>query len=78
MTNNELLHSMRDALRDISDTVDWDTVEEHHNLAVDLGFDSLMMMLVSIKIEDAFGVEIADDAQFVTVGDVIAYIQQRV
>ena len=47
-------------------------------LGDDLGIDSLTMVEVVVAAEDRFGLVIADDdwSRFVTVGDVIAYIER--
>jgi len=44
----------------------------------DLNLDSLAMIEVAVATEDAFGVPIPDDdlERFVTVGDVLTYIQR--
>jgi acyl carrier protein len=44
----------------------------------DLGIDSLTLVEVVVAAEDRFGLVIADDdwSRFVTVGDVIAYLER--
>jgi len=51
----------------------------HDKLREDLGVDSLAMIELLFKIEDAFDLEIPDDdlSKIVTVGDVIAYVEAR-
>ena len=51
----------------------------HDNLREDLGVDSLTMIELLFKIEEAFDLEIPDDdlSKITTVGDVIAYVEAR-
>jgi len=50
------------------------------DLRKDLGLDSLAMIELLFKIEEAFDLEIPNDdlSQITTVGDVIAYVEHRV
>ena len=58
--------------------VDPAEVTPEARLGNDLGIDSLTMVEVVVAAEDRFGLVIADDdwSRFVTVGDVIAYIER--
>ena len=51
----------------------------HDNLREDLGVDSLAMIELLFKIEEAFDLEIPDDdlSKITTVGDVITYVEAR-
>jgi acyl carrier protein len=55
-------------------------VQLQDDLRKDLGLDSLAMIELLFKIEEAFDLEIPNDdlSQITTVGDVIAYVEQRV
>src|SRR5262249_57866031 len=55
-------------------------VQPQDDLKKDLGLDSLAMIELLFKIEEAFDLEIPNDdlSQIATVGDVIAYVEQRV
>lgn len=50
------------------------------DLRKDLGLDSLAMIELLFKIEEAFDLEIPNDdlSQITTVGNVVAYVEQRV
>ena len=50
------------------------------DLRKDLGLDSLAMIELLFKIEEAFDLEIPNDdlSQITTVGDVVVYVEQRV
>ena len=49
------------------------------NLKDDLGIDSLDAMELSMALEDAYGITIEEDAlhSFVTVSDIVTYIEQQ-
>ena len=55
-------------------------IQLQSDLRKDLGLDSLAMIELLFKIEEAFDLEIPNDdlSQITTVGDVIAYVEQRV
>jgi acyl carrier protein len=54
-------------------------VQLQDELKKDLGLDSLAMIELLFKIEEAFDLEIPNDdlSQITTVGDVIAYVEHR-
>ena len=54
-------------------------VRAQDNLREDLGLDSLAMLELVFKIEEAFDLEIPDEdlSTVTTVGDVIAYVEMR-
>src|SRR5215813_10066974 len=54
-------------------------VQLQSDLRKDLGLDSLAMIELLFKIEEAFDLEIPNDdlSQITTVGDVIAYVEHR-
>ena len=55
-------------------------IQPGDDLKKDLGLDSLAMIELLFKIEEAFDLEIPNDdlSQISTVGDVIAYVERRV
>ena len=54
-------------------------IHPQDNLREDLGVDSLAMIELLFKIEEAFDLEIPDEdlSTITTVGDVIAYVERR-
>jgi acyl carrier protein len=56
------------------------TITPGHSLRDDLGLDSMATIELLFRIEEAFDLQIPDEdlQRFVTVGDVIAYVQERV
>lgn len=77
LEKQEVLEQLRQVCRDISQDADWDAMQGNDRLAEDLGFDSLTMLLLAIRIEDEFGVSIPNTVTFRTVGDVCAYIESN-
>lgn len=59
--------------------VDLDAVTTETTLGGDLGFSSIMMLMMAIAMEQEFDIEITqiDGNAFVTVGDVCAFIEQK-
>jgi acyl carrier protein len=55
-------------------------IQLQHDLRKDLGLDSLAMIELLFKIEEAFDLEIPNDdlSKITTVGDVVAYVEARV
>ncbi len=49
-------------------------VSMESRLQADLGLDSMSGMVLLMEIEDAFQVELGEDANFETVGDVCRYL----
>lgn len=78
MSRFELIEKMKSVLIDVSDSIDWGRISEKDDLSNDLGFDSLTMMLVAIKLEDTFGIEIPDSIKFKTVRDVCDFVEAQV
>jgi len=59
--------------------VDLDAATTETTLGGDLGFSSIMMLIMAIAMEQEFGIEITqmDGNAFVTVGDVCAFIEKK-
>ena len=57
--------------------VDSSEISEDSSLVEDLGLNSLTMMLLAVSIEDEFGVSFDDADDLETVGDVCAYINDK-
>lgn len=53
-------------------------IEPESSLADDLGLDSLSVTSLIVRLEEEFGIEIPDRqiTQFVTVGDIVAYLER--
>lgn len=79
MTGEEIAEKLKNI---VSDQLGVDTQELSldSNLKEDLQADSLDIVQMIMEAEDQFGIEIEDDAamNFVTLGDVVAYISTKV
>lgn len=69
-------------LRDIimeSTGYDAEDISPESDIVNDLAVDSLSIVEISVRAEDAFGVHVSDDAaaKFRTVGDVVEYIDSH-
>jgi acyl carrier protein len=55
------------------------TIEEHHHLRDDLGLDSMAVIELLYRIEEAFDLQIPDQdlPSLTTVGSVSTYVQKR-
>ena len=73
---------MIDKLKDILSRVlpdrDMSAITPETRLREDLGFDSLVLMLMAMELEDAFSFKFKEFVRFETVGDVCAYLESRV
>ncbi len=65
-------------LQRVKPNVDISTVTMDSRLITDLGIDSLSMMLLAISVEDEFGIEFGDDANFNTVKEICDYVEAQV
>ena len=77
MPPDTVLADLTQVLADVAG-VDPADVTPEARFGHDLGIDSLTLVEVVVAAEDRFGLVIADDdwARFVTVGDVVAYIER--
>lgn len=73
---------MIDKLKDILSRVlpdrDMSAITPETRLREDLGFDSLVLMMMAMELEDAFSFKFKEFVRFETVGDVCAYLESRV
>ena len=70
-----MLDRLKDLIKDIMPEVDLTNVNEKTRLQEDLHFDSLGIMMLAMAIEDEYHLEFDEAINFVTVGDVIKYIE---
>ena len=70
-----MLEKLKEILGRVLPGVDVNNVTLETRLIEDLGFDSLALMMMSMEIEDAFGFRFTEPVRFVTVGDVVAYLE---
>ena len=61
-------------LKQVVPNADVSAVNENTHLTSELGLNSLTIMLLAMSIEDSFGLEFDETAEFETVSDVLSYI----
>jgi len=70
--------TVRDTISEVC-MIDKDLINESSELVSDLGLNSFEMINLIIAFEEKLGIEIDDDElpEFETVGDVVAYLEER-
>ena len=68
-----LLELIKEAMPEI----DIGKANEESRLVEDLGFDSLAIMMLAMSLEDEFGVHFDKPEHFVTVKDVLVYLEKN-
>ena len=78
MTRQEIFDALKSVLEVIRPATDLSGVNDDTQLTRDLGIDSLSMMLMALAVEDKCQMQFeTTHAPFVTVGELIDYIQSR-
>ena len=72
-----MLEKLKELMRGVDQDIDLDDVTLDTKLIEDLHFDSLGIMMFAMAIEDEFGVQFDEPMNFVTVGDVVNYIESH-
>lgn len=70
-----MLEKLKELMRGVDQDIDLDNVTLDTKLIDDLHFDSLGIMMFAMAIEDEFGVQFEEPMNFVTVKDVVDYIE---
>ena len=80
LTRKEILEKLKSILIDMNpnDATKTENVGEDSKLLTELGIDSVSMLYMVIAVEETFGIEFDTDKPFVTVGEVIDYIERKV
>ena len=73
-----MLDKLKEILSKVNREIDMTKVSEETKLIDDLGLDSLSIMLFAMEIEVAFGFRFTEPVKFVTVGDVCAFLENRI
>lgn len=68
--------ALKEVLSAIKPKLNLDSVTENSSLMMDLGIDSLSMVLMSLAIETKLGFQFEVSEPFKTVGEVIDYIEK--
>ena len=76
METDMILEGLKEIVHKIMPALDLSDIKKETRLAADMGLDSLAMLMLAFEIEDRFAVEIKTGTKFVTVGDVVDYIEK--
>ena len=70
-----MLEKLKELMKGVNPDVNLDNVTLETKLIEDLHFDSLGMMMFAMAIEDEFGISFDETMNFVTVKDVVDFIE---
>ena len=70
-----MLEKLKKIMKGVDPDVNLDNVTLETKLVEDLHFDSLGMMMFAMAIEDEFGISFDEPMNFVTVKDVVTYLE---
>ena len=70
-----MLERLKKLMKNVNPDANLDNVTVETKLVEDLHFDSLGIMMFAMAIEDEFGVSFDEPMNFVTVQDVIDYLE---
>ena len=70
-----MLEKLKELMKNVAPEVDLDNVTLETKLIDDLHFDSLGIMMFAMAIEDEFGITFDEPMNFLTVKDVVDYIE---
>ena len=72
-----MLEKLKQLMKNVNPDVNLDNVTLDTKLIEDLHFDSLGMMMFAMAIEDEFGISFDEPMNFVTVNDVVKFIEAQ-
>ena len=72
-----MLERLKKLVKNVNPDVNLDNVTLDTKLIEDLHFDSLGMMMFAMAIEDEFGISFDEPMNFVTVKDVVDFIEAQ-
>ena len=72
-----MLEKLKELMKGVVPDADFSHVTLDTKLIDDLHFDSLGIMMFAMAIEDEFGISFDEPMNFVTVGDVVKYIEEN-
>lgn len=78
MERAQIYEGLKEILVQIKPSIDFSTVSEDSQLVRDLGLDSLILLLLSLAIENKYGFKFDGNPSFNTVGEVMDYIEKNI
>ena len=70
-----MIEKLKELMKNVDPDMNLDNVNENTKLIDDLHFDSLGIMMFAMAIEDEYGISFDEPMNFLTVKDVIDYIE---
>jgi len=70
-----MLEEIKQILTEVLPECDTSTVTPDSVLTSDIGIDSMKMLLLAMQIEDKYGFQFGEDANFDTIRDLMDYIE---
>ena len=70
-----MLEKLKELMKNVDPDLNLDNVTLDTKLVDDLHFDSLGIMMFAMAIEDEYGVTLDEPMNFVTVNDVVDYLE---
>ena len=70
-----MLEKLKELMKNVDPDMNLDNVNDNTKLIDDLHFDSLGIMMFAMAIEDEYGISFDEPMNFLTVKDVIDYIE---
>lgn len=78
MTKEEILTGLKEVLMTVKPKIDSSKIGMDASLVMDLGIDSLSMLLMSLAIEQKFNFQFKNMRPFQTVGEVVDFIEGEI
>jgi len=72
-----ILEKLKEMLSRINPDINTDNIDESTSLSLDLGLDSLSILMLAYEIEEEYGFFFEQTEKFKTVGDVCGYISRK-
>ena len=72
-----MLEKLKELMKNVDPDLNLDNVALETKLIDDLHFDSLGIMMFAMAIEDEFGIAFDEPMNFLTVKDVVNYIESK-
>ncbi|MBP5342300.1 MAG: acyl carrier protein [Bacteroidales bacterium] len=76
MERTDIYNKLKEILVKIKPSADLTAIGDDTQLVRDLGLDSLTILLMALAVEKDFGIRFEGNPQFVTVGQVVDYVEK--
>ena len=74
MQRDKVFDELKEILKLIKPSSDFSAINDDSQLVRDVGLDSLTLLLMSLAVEEKFGLKFEGNPRFNTVGEVLDYI----